>query len=56
MTEKEKDLVTKSGELGKKAPYRSPQLVAYGDIRELTLTAQKSTNADNAGKDMNMTG
>jgi hypothetical protein len=56
MTEREKDVMSKSGELGKKAPYRSPHLVVYGDIRELTLTAQKAAAADNAGKDMNMTG
>ena len=56
MTEKEKDLVTKSGELDKKTPYRSPQLVVYGDIREITLTTQKAGAADNPGKDMNMTG
>jgi hypothetical protein len=56
MTEREKDVITKSGEPSKKAPYRSPHLVVYGDIRELTLTAQKAVASDNPGKDMNMTG
>jgi hypothetical protein len=55
MTEKEKDVLTKPGELDKKAPYRSPQLVVYGDIREITLTTQRAGSADNPGQDMNMT-
>jgi len=55
MTEKEKDLVTKSGGLGEKAPYRSPQLIVYGDIREITQTSQKAGMADNPGMDSNMT-
>ena len=56
MTEKEKDVVTKTGELGDKAPYRSPQLVTYGDVRELTLLTQKAPRSDNPGMENNMTG
>jgi hypothetical protein len=39
MIKKENQVGSKTEQTNVKAPYRSPQFVAYGDIRELTLTA-----------------
>lgn len=56
MAEKDKHIGCEPGNRGDKVPYSMPRLVVYGDIRELTLTAQKAKNTDNKGQDMNMTG
>ena len=37
-------------------PYRRPQLVVYGDVREITLTKQAAKTTDNPGQEVNMTG
>ena len=41
----------KDVETNEKAPYRSPRLVTYGDIRELTLLAPGGKIADNPGEE-----
>jgi hypothetical protein len=56
MTELENELEKKPGDIEEKAPYHSPKMVVYGNIQEVTLTAQKAMNSDNPGMDMNMTG
>lgn len=55
MAEKENHVGSEIEKPNNKAPYRSPKLVIYGDIREITLNTQKAGSADNKGKDMNMT-
>jgi hypothetical protein len=37
-------------------PYSSPQLVTYGDVREITRTAGMTTGADDGGKGFDKTG
>jgi hypothetical protein len=39
-----------------KRTYSRPQLVVYGDIREITLTKQKGGAPDNPGQERTMTG
>jgi hypothetical protein len=56
MTEKDGNAESKIDKHRSKAPYNSPQLVMYGNIREMTLNAQKAPAPDNKGQDMNMTG
>jgi len=56
MVEKEKHVGSNPGKQEDKAPYRAPRLMIYGDIRQMTLTAQRAMSADNPGMDMNMTG
>ena len=56
MIKEENQIENKTDKTKDKAPYRSPQLVTYGDIRELTLLAQKAPRSDNPGKENNMTG
>jgi hypothetical protein len=56
MIKKENQTVSKTDKTNGKAPYSSPKLVTYGDIRELTLLAQKAPRADNPGMENNMTG
>ena len=40
MIKKENQVGSKTDKTNVKAPYRSPHLVTYGDIRELTRTAR----------------
>jgi hypothetical protein len=56
MIKKENQTESKTYKANVKTPYSSPQLVTYGDVRELTLTAQKSVRNDNPGQENNMTG
>jgi hypothetical protein len=55
MSKKENQVESKTDKNNAKAQYSSPQLVNYGDIRELTLTAQKAVAPDNPGMEENMT-
>lgn len=54
MIKKENQVGSKTDKTNVKAPYRSPQLVTYGDIRELTLNARTgvkdNSRADNDNK------
>jgi hypothetical protein len=56
MIKKEKQMGSEIEKSNDKAPYHSPQLVIYGDIRDITQTAQKAPSADNPGMENNMTG
>jgi len=49
MIKKENQVGSKTDKTNVKAPYRSPQFVTYGDIRELTLTADIGGAPDRAG-------
>ena len=46
MIKKENQIENKTDKTKDKAPYRSPQFVTYGDIRELTLTATAGARSD----------
>jgi hypothetical protein len=56
MTEHEEQTDKNTDDPNLKRPYSRPQLVVYGDIREITLTKQKGRAPDNPGQDMTMTG
>ena len=56
MTENEMPVGMKTDLSNPKIPYSRPQLVVYGDIREITLTKQTSKRSDNPGQENNMTG
>jgi hypothetical protein len=56
MTENEKKIEKKTDDPNPKTPYTRPQLVVYGDIRDITLTKQKGGAPDNPGQDRTMTG
>lgn len=56
MIEHEKQIEKNTDDPNLKRPYSRPQLVVYGDIREITLTKQKNGAPDNPGKEVNMTG
>ena len=56
MTEHEKQIEKNTDDPNPKRPYSRPQLVVYGDIREITLTKQTNRGPDNPGQEMNMTG
>ncbi len=47
MTDQVKEPKEQTSEVFQKRPYHSPQLVLYGDIRELTHAAAPSTMMDN---------
>jgi len=55
MVENGKQVVKIDG-FDSKETYRRPQLVVYGDVREITLTKQAAKTTDNPGKEVNMTG
>ena len=55
MIKKENQKGTEIDKTNDKAPYRSPQLVIYGDIREITQLSQKAPMSDNPGNENNMT-
>jgi hypothetical protein len=48
MNKEENSLENKTAKTNEKAPYRSPRLVTYGDIRELTLNISGTMGQDNA--------
>ena len=56
MIKKENQVGSKTDKTNVKAPYRSPQLVTYGDIRELTLNAKKGVKDNPRADDGNMSG
>jgi hypothetical protein len=56
MTEHENRIEKNTDDPNLKRPYSRPQLVVYGDIREITLTKQKGRAPDNPGQDRTMTG
>ena len=56
MTEHEKQIEKNTDEPNLKRPYTRPQLVVYGDIRDITLTKQTDKAPDNPGQEVNMTG
>ena len=58
MTENEKQ-IEKTDDLNLKTPYSRPQLVVYGDIKEITLARSamaKRVIMQGAGSNLNMTG
>ncbi len=55
MVKKEKPATIQPGQPHKKAAYRAPQIVVYGNIQTLTLTKQKANTSDNPGQEVNMT-
>jgi hypothetical protein len=56
MIKKENQVGSKTEQTNVKAPYSSPQLVTYGDIRELTLTAAQGANDNPDGRSDSKTG
>jgi len=56
MIKKENQVGSKTDKTNVKAPYRSPQLVTYGDIRELTLNAKKGNPDNSRDGDNNQSG
>ena len=57
MTEYEKQMEN-TDDPNHRAPYSHPQLVVYGDIREITLARERGEERDNPGpgSNYNMTG
>jgi hypothetical protein len=57
MTENEKHIENNTEDPKPKTSYNSPQLVVYGDIREITLASKLGEAMDNAkpGQNLNMT-
>jgi hypothetical protein len=56
MSENEKQVENNTDDPNLKRPYSRPQLVVYGDIRDITLTKQKGGAPDNPGQERTMTG